>query len=229
MSKPSKRMNTNRESIDSKQHYNLDEAIFLLKKTGNTKFNETIDIAINLGIDPKKSDQNLRGSMVLPNGTGKTLRVIVFAQNEQVDDAKNAGADEVGLEDLAERIKSGFSEFDLVIATPDTMRIVGQLGQILGPKGMMPNPKDGTVTKNVADAVIKAKTGQIRFRNDKGGVVHCSIGKIDFSEKSIKENLESLLDEILKSKPSSVKGAFIKKVTISSTMGPGINIDYNTI
>ena len=229
MSKPSKRMNANRESIDSNRHYSLDEAILLLKKTGNIKFNETIDIAINLGIDPKKSDQNLRGSMVLPNGTGKTLKVIVFAQNEQVDDAKNAGADEVGLEDLAERIKSGFSEFDLVIATPDCMRIVGQLGQILGPKGMMPNPKDGTVTKNVADAVIKAKTGQIRFRSDKGGIVHCSIGKIDFSEKSIKENLESLLDEIIKNKPSSAKGAFIKKVTISSTMGPGINIDYNTI
>ena len=229
MSKPSKRMNANRESIDSNRHYSLDEAILLLKKTGNIKFNETIDIAINLGIDPKKSDQNLRGSMVLPNGTGKTLKVIVFAQNEQVDDAKNAGADEVGLEDLAERIKSGFSEFDLVIATPDTMRIVGQLGQILGPKGMMPNPKDGTVTKNVEDAVTKAKTGQIRFRSDKGGVVHCRIGKTDFSEQSIKENLGSLLDEIVKTKPPSAKGAFIKKVTISSTMGPGITIDHSTI
>jgi len=167
--------------------------------------------------------------MVLPNGTGKTLKVIVFAQSEQVDDAKNAGADEVGFEDLAEKIKSGFSEFDLVIATPDTMRVVGQLGQILGPKGMMPNPKDGTVTKNVEDAVIKAKTGQIRFRNDKGGVVHCSIGKIDFSEESIKENLESFLDEIVKSQPSSAKGVFIKKVTVSSTMGPGITIDHSTI
>jgi len=229
MSKESKRMNINRESIDYDQSYSLDKAISLLKKTSNAKFNETIDIAINLGIDPKKSDQNLRGSMVLPNGTGKTLKVIVFAQNEQVDDAKNAGADEVGLEDLAERIKSGFSEFDLVIATPDTMRVVGQLGQILGPKGMMPNPKDGTVTKNVEDAVIKAKTGQVRFRNDKGGVVHCSIGKIDFSEESIKENLESFLDEIVKSQPSSAKGVFIKKVTVSSTMGPGITIDHNTI
>ena len=229
MSKPSKRMNINRESIDSNQHYSLDEAISLLKKTSNAKFNETIDIAINLGIDAKKSDQNVRGSMVLPNGTGKTLRVIVFAQSEQVDAAKNAGADKVGFEDLAEEIKSGFSEFDVVIATPDTMRIVGQLGKILGPKGMMPNPKDGTVTKNVEDAVIKAKTGQIRFRNDKGGVVHCPIGKIDFSEESIKENLESLLDAIMKSKPSSAKGAFIKKVTVSSTMGPGITIDHSTI
>ncbi len=229
MSKPSKRMIVNQESIDSNRHYSLEEAISLLKKASNAKFNETIDISINLGIDAKKSEQNIRGSMVLPNGTGKKLKVIVFAQNEQVDAAKNAGADEVGLEDLAEKIKSGFHEFDVVIATPDTMRIVGQLGQILGPKGMMPNPKDGTVTKNVEDAVIKAKTGQIRFRNDKGGVVHCSIGKIDFSEESIKENLESLLEEIIKSKPSSAKGVFIKKVTVSSTMSPGITIDHSTI
>ena len=229
MSKPSKRMIVNRESIDCNRRYSLEEAISLLKKASNAKFNETIDISVNLGIDAKKSEQNVRGSMVLPNGTGKKLKVIVFAQNEQVDAAKNAGADEVGYEDLAEKIKSGFSEFDVVIATPDTMRIVGQLGQILGPKGMMPNPKDGTVTKNVEDAVNKAKTGQIRFRNDKGGVVHCSIGKIDFSEESIKENLESLLDEIIKSKPSSAKGAFIKKVTVSSTMGPGITIDHSTI
>ena len=229
MNKPSKRMSVNRESIDSSQYYSLDEAISLLKKTSNAKFNETIDIAINLGIDSKKSDQNVRGSMILPHGTGKTLRVIVFAQNEQVDAAQNAGADEVGLEDLAEKIKSGFSDFDLVIATPDAMRVVGQLGQILGPKGMMPNPKDGTVTKNVEDAVIKAKTGQIRFRNDKGGVVHCPIGKIGFTEASIKENLQSLLDEIAKSKPSSSKGAFIKKVTVSSTMGPGITIDHSSL
>ena len=229
MSKPSKRMIVNRESIDCNRRYSLEEAISLLKKASNAKFNETIDISVNLGIDAKKSEQNVRGSMVLPNGTGKKLKVIVFAQNEQVDSAKNAGADEVGLEDLAEKIKSGFREFDVVIATPDTMRIVGQLGQILGPKGMMPNPKDGTVTKNVEDAVNKAKTGQIRFRNDKGGVVHCSIGKIDFSEESIKENLESFLDEIVKSQPSSAKGVFIKKVTVSSTMGPGITIDHNTI
>ena len=229
MSKPSKRMIVNRESIDCNRRYSLEEAISLLKKASNAKFNETIDISVNLGIDAKKSEQNVRGSMVLPNGTGKKLKVIVFAQNEQVDAAKNAGADEVGYEDLAEKIKSGFSEFDLVIATPDTMRVVGQLGQILGPKGMMPNPKDGTVTKNVEDAVIKAKTGQIRFRNDKGGVVHCPIGKIDFSEESIKENLESLLEEILKSKPSSAKGVFIKKVTVSSTMSPGITIDHSTI
>ena len=229
MSKPSKRMIVNRESVDCNRRYSLEEAISLLKKASNAKFNETIDISVNLGIDAKKSEQNVRGSMVLPNGTGKKLKVIVFAQNEQVDSAKNAGADEVGLEDLAEKIKSGFREFDVVIATPDTMRIVGQLGQILGPKGMMPNPKDGTVTKNIEDAVNKAKTGQVRFRNDKGGVVHCSIGKIDFSEESIKENLESFLDEIIKSQPSSAKGVFIKKVTVSSTMGPGITIDHSTI
>ena len=229
MTKASKRMNIHRESIDYDQSYSLDKAISLLKKTSNAKFNETIDIAINLGIDAKKSDQNVRGSMVLPNGTGKTLKVIVFAQSEEVDAAKNAGADEVGSEDLAEKIKAGFSEFDVVIATPNTMRIVGQLGQILGPKGMMPNPKDGTVTKNVEDAVIKAKTGQIRFRSDKGGVVHCAIGKTSFSEQSIKENLGSLLDAIVKTKPSSAKGSFIKKLTISSTMGPGIKIDHSTI
>ena len=225
----SKRTTTNQESVNSEQHYSIDQAIALLKKTGNAKFQETIDIAINLGIDSKKSDQNVRGSTVLPNGTGKLLRVIVFAQGEDADTARNAGADEVGFEDLAEKIKTGFCEFDMVIATPDSMRVVGPLGQILGPKGMMPNPKDGTVTKNLEDAVNHAKAGQVRFRSDKGGVVHCSIGKIEFSEQSIKENLKSLLDAIIKNKPSSTKGPFIKKVTVSSTMGPGIIIDKSTI
>ena len=225
----SKRITANQESVNSEQHYSIDQAIALLKKTGNAKFKEAIDIAINLGIDPKKSDQNVRGSTVLPNGTGKLLRVIVFAQGEDADAAQNAGADEVGFEDLAEKIKTGFCEFDIVIATPDTMRVVGQLGQILGPRGVMPNPKDGTVTKNIADAVNNAKAGQVRFRSDKGGVVHCSIGKIEFSERSIKENLKSLLDAIVRNKPSSTKGPFIKKVTVSSTMGPGIIIDKSTI
>ena len=225
----SKRITANQESVNSEQHYSIDQAIALLKKTGNAKFKETIDIAINLGIDSKKSDQNVRGSTVLPNGTGKLLRVIVFAQGEDADAAQNAGADEVGFEDLAEKIKTGFCEFDIVIATPDTMRVVGQLGQILGPRGVMPNPKDGTVTKNIADAVNHAKAGQVRFRSDKGGVVHCSIGKIEFSEKSIKENFKSLLDAIIRNKPSSTKGPFIKKVTVSSTMGPGIIIDKSTI
>ena len=225
----SKRITANQESVNSEQHYSIDQAIALLKKTGNAKFKETIDIAINLGIDSKKSDQNVRGSTVLPNGTGKLLRVIVFAQGEDAEAAKNAGADEVGFEDLAEKIETGFCEFDMVIATPDTMRVLGQLGKILGPRGMMPNPKDGTVTKNVADAIERAKTGQVKFRSDKGGVVHCSIGKIEFPEKSIKENLKSLLDAIIKNKPPSTKGPFIKKVTVSSTMGPGITIDKSTI
>ena len=225
----SKRTTANQESVNSEQHYSIDQAIALLKKTGNAKFKETIDIAINLGMDSKKSDQNVRGSTVLPNGTGKLIRVVVFAQWEDADAAKNAGADEVGFEDLAEKIKTGFCEFDIVIATPDTMRVVGQLGQILGPRGVMPNPKDGTVTKNIADAVNNAKAGQVRFRSDKGGVVHCSIGKIEFSEKFIKENLKSLLDAIVKNQPSSSKGPFIKKVTVSSTMGPGIIIDKSTI
>jgi large subunit ribosomal protein L1 len=225
----SKRTTVNQESVDSEQHYSIDQAVDLLKKTGNAKFKETIDIAINLGIDSKKSDQNVRGSTVLPNGTGKLLRVIVFAQGEDAEAAKSAGADEVGFEDLAEKIKTGFCEFDMVIATPDTMRVVGQLGKILGPRGMMPNPKDGTVTKNIADAIKRAKTGQVKFRSDKGGVVHCSIGKIEFSEKSIKENVKSLLDAIIKNKPPSTKGPFIKKVTVSSTMGPGITIDKSTI
>ena len=229
MNRLSKRTTANQESVSSEQHYSIDQAIALLKKTGNAKFQETIDIAINLGIDSKKSDQNVRGSTVLPNGTGKLLRVIVFAQGEDADTARNAGADEVGFEDLAEKIKTGFCEFDMVIATPDSMRVVGPLGQILGPKGMMPNPKDGTVTKNLEDAVNHAKAGQVRFRSDKGGVVHCSIGKIEFSEQSIKENLKSLLDAIIKNKPSSSKGPFIKKVTVSSTMGPGIIIDKSTI
>ncbi len=229
MNRLSKRTTANQESVNSEQHYSIDQAIALLKKTGNAKFQETIDIAINLGIDSKKSDQNVRGSTVLPNGTGKLLRVIVFAQGEDADTARNAGADEVGFEDLAEKIKTGFCEFDMVIATPDSMRVVGPLGQILGPKGMMPNPKDGTVTKNLEDAVNHAKAGQVRFRSDKGGVVHCSIGKIEFSEQSIKENLKSLLDAIIKNKPSSAKGSFIKKVTVSSTMGPGIIIDQSTI
>ena len=229
MNRLSKRTTANQESVSSEQHYSIDQAIALLKKTGNAKFQETIDIAINLGIDSKKSDQNVRGSTLLPNGTGKLLRVIVFAQGEDADTARNAGADEVGFEDLAEKIKTGFCEFDMVIATPDSMRVVGPLGQILGPKGMMPNPKDGTVTKNLEDAVNHAKAGQVRFRSDKGGVVHCSIGKIEFSEQSIKENLKSLLDAIIKNKPSSAKGTFIKKVTVSSTMGPGIIIDQSTI
>ena len=229
MSASSKRYNNNKELIEENQKYMVDEAISLLKKTGNTKFKESIDVAINLGIDPKQTEQNVRGSVVLPNGTGKNMRVIVFAESVDAEAAKTAGADEVGAEDLAEKIKAGFSDFDIVIATPSSMKIVGQLGQILGPKGMMPNPKDGTVTKNIKEAVINAKKGQAMFRNDKGGVLHCSIGRVEFTEESIKENLLSLITQVNKSKPSSAKGIFIKKITLSSTMGPGIHVEESSI
>ena len=229
MSASSKRYNNNKELIEENQKYMVDEAISLLKKTGNTKFNESIDVAINLGIDPKQTEQNVRGSVVLPNGTGKNMRVIVFAESVDAEAAKTAGADEVGAEDLAEKIKAGFSDFDIVISTPSSMKIVGQLGQILGPKGMMPNPKDGTVTKNIKEAVTNAKKGQAMFRNDKGGVLHCSIGRVEFTEESIKENLLSLITQVNKSKPSSAKGIFIKKITLSSTMGPGIHVEESSI
>ena len=229
MSTVSKRYKNNKELIEENQKYMVDEAISLLKKTGNTKFKESIDVAIHLGIDPKQTEQNVRGSVVLPNGTGKNMRVIVFAESEDAEVAKTAGANEVGAEDLAERIKAGFSDFDIVIATPSSMKIVGQLGQILGPKGMMPNPKDGTVTKNIKEAVTNAKKGQAMFRNDKGGVLHCSIGRIEFTEESIKENLLSLITQVNKSKPSSAKGIFIKKITLSSTMGPGIHVEESSI
>ncbi|MBT5542401.1 MAG: 50S ribosomal protein L1 [Gammaproteobacteria bacterium] len=229
MSASSKRYNNNKELIEENQKYMVDEAISLLKKTGNTKFKESIDVAINLGIDPKQTEQNVRGSVVLPNGTGKNMRVIVFAESVDAEAAKTAGADEVGAEDLAEKIKAGFSDFDIVIATPSSMKIVGQLGQILGPKGMMPNPKDGTVTKNIKEAVTNAKKGQAMFRNDKGGVLHCSIGRVEFTEESIKENLLSLITQVNKSKPSSAKGIFIKKITLSSTMGPGIHVEESSI
>lgn len=229
MSTSSKRYNNNKELIEENQKYMVDEAISLLKKTGNTKFKESIDVAINLGIDPKQTEQNVRGSVVLPNGTGKNMRVIVFAESVDAEAAKTAGADEVGAEDLAEKIKAGFSDFDIVIATPSSMKIVGQLGQILGPKGIMPNPKDGTVTKNIKEAVTNAKKGQAMFRNDKGGVLHCSIGRVEFTEESIKENLLSLITQVNKSKPSSAKGIFIKKITLSSTMGPGIHVEESSI
>ena len=229
MSASSKRYNNNKELIEENQKYMVDEAISLLKKTGNTKFKESIDVAINLGIDPKQTEQNVRGSVVLPNGTGKNMRVIVFAESVDAEAAKTAGADEVGAEDLAEKIKAGFSDFDIVIATPSSMKIVGQLGQILGPKGMMPNPKDGTVTKNIKEAVTNAKKGQAMFRNDKGGVLHCSIGSVEFTEESIKENLLSLITQVNKSKPSTAKGIFIKKITLSSTMGPGIHVEESSI
>jgi large subunit ribosomal protein L1 len=224
MTKSSKRHTDNKDLLDAEKRYDLEEAITILKDATNAKFEESIDVAINLGIDGKLSDQNVRGSAILPNGSGKNMRVVVFAEGEDADAAMSAGADEVGMDDLAEKIKSGYSDFELVISTPSSMKIVGQLGQILGPKGMMPNPKDGTVTKNIKDAVNNAKKGQAMFRNDKGGIIHCSIGKLNFSEQAIKENFGSLIDEIKKNRPASAKGVFIKMITLSSTMGPGLKL-----
>ena len=224
MTKSSKRHTDNKDLVDAEKRYDLEEAITILKDATNAKFEESIDVAINLGIDGKLSDQNVRGSAILPNGSGKNMRIVVFAEGEDADAAKSAGADEVGMDDLAEKIKSGYSDFELVISTPSSMKIVGQLGQILGPKGVMPNPKDGTVTKNIKDAVNNAKKGQAMFRNDKGGIIHCSIGKLNFSEQAIKENFGSLIDEIKKNRPASAKGVFIKMITLSSTMGPGLKL-----
>ena len=220
----SKRHKENREALDSEAIYELSQAITILQSSKKTKFEESVDVAINLGIDPKQSDQNVRGSAALPNGTGKTLKIAVFAEGDEATDAKEAGADKIGMDDLAEEIKSGNMDFDMVIATPSSMKLVGQLGQILGPKGLMPNPKDGTVTKNVKDAVTNAKKGQAMYRNDKAGIVHCSIGKVGFKGEQIEENFNALLDDIKRSRPSSMKGIFIKKITMSSTMGPGIKI-----
>jgi len=224
MTKISKRHRENQGLVDTENRYELQEAISILKNSVNVKFNESVDVAINLGVDSKQSDQNVRGSALLPYGTGKTIRVIVFAEGDEADKAQEAGADRVGMDDLAEQIKSGYLDFDLVIATPSSMKIVGQLGQVLGPKGLMPNPKDGTVTKNIKDAVFNAKKGQAMFRNDKSGIIHCSIGKLSFEEKAIKENFSSLMEQVNKSKPPSTKGVFIKAVTLSSTMGPGIKL-----
>ena len=207
----SKRHRENREVVDSESRYELSQAISILQNSKKTKFEESVDVAINLGIDPKQSDQNVRGSAALPNGTGKTLKIAVFAEGDEATDAKEAGADKIGMEDM-------------VIATPSSMKLVGQLGQILGPKGLMPNPKDGTVTKNVKDTVTNAKKGQAMYRTDKGGIIHCSIGKVGFKSEQIEENYNVLIEEIKKSRPSSTKGVFIKRVTMSSTMGPGIKI-----
>lgn len=229
MAKLSKRQKAIKEQIESGKLYSATEAFALLKSFPKTKFVETIDVSLNLGIDARKSDQGVRGATVLPHGTGKTVRVAVFAQGEQAEAAKAAGADKVGFEDLAESVKAGEMDFDVVIASPDAMRVVGQLGQILGPRGLMPNPKVGTVSANVAEAVSNAKAGQVRYRNDKNGIVHSPIGKIDFSEKDLKENLEALVVDIKKAKPSSAKGTYIKKITISSTMGPGLAIDPATV
>ena len=225
----SKKQKKIREKIVPCQLYKVVEAIEILKEFASTKFREGIDIAVNLGVDPRKSDQVVRSATNLPKGTGKTVRVAVFAQGDNAIKAKSAGADLVGFEDLAEQIKAGEMNFDVVIATPDAMRIVGQLGQILGPRGLMPNPKVGTVTMNVEAAVKDAKSGQVRYRTDKNGIIHCSVGKIDFSADDLIENVSALLADFRKAKPASSKGVYIKKITLSTTMGPGIPIDPASI
>lgn len=225
MSRSTKRQNIINERVVSGKQYGLEEAVSLLKALPPLKFNESIDVSVSLGIDPNKSDQMVRGAVVLPHGTGKKIRVAVFAQNEAAVTATTAGADLVGFEELADKIKQGIIEFDLLIATPDAMRIVGQLGQILGPRGLMPNPKIGTVTQDVATAVKNAKSGQVTYRADKGGIIHGAIGKINFSFESLRENLLALLQDLKRVKPSSSKGIYIKKVVLSSSMGPGLTID----
>jgi len=210
---------------DDQVSYKLDEALELVKQTGSAKFDETVDVAINLGVNAKKSDQNVRGATVLPRGTGRTMRVAVFAEGADADAAREAGADLVGFEDLAEQVQGGKIEFDVCIATPSTMRVVGKLGQILGPRGLMPNPKVGTVTQDVTKAVTNAKAGQVQFRIDKAGIVHCPIGKVSFDVEGLKENLVALLDALNRAKPSTAKGQYIKRVTLSTTMGPGVKVD----
>jgi len=225
----SKRRKAAREKVDSTKVYLIDEALSLVKEFANAKFPESIDVAVNLGVDPRKSDQVVRGSTVLPNGTGKTIRVAVFAQGENADKARAAGADIVGFEDLAAAVKGGELNFDVVIATPDAMRVVGQLGQILGPRGLMPNPKVGTVTADVEGAVKNAKAGQVRYRTDKAGIIHCPIGRADFEVSALKENLDALLADLKKSKPAASKGQYVRKLTVSSTMGPGVSVDRTSI
>ncbi len=229
MASLTKRKKLAREKVDAATFYQVDEALALVKELATSRFPESIDISVNLGVDTRKSDQVIRGSTVLPNGTGKTVRVAVFAQGDNADKAKNAGADIVGFEDLAETIKGGEMNFDVVIATPDAMRVVGKLGQILGPRGLMPNPKVGTVTADVETAVKNAKAGQVRYRTDKAGIIHCSIGRVDFEVSALKENLAALLADLQKGKPAASKGAYLKRLTVSSTMGPGISIDRASI
>lgn len=229
MAKISKRAQKIAAKVQPGKQYGIEEALGLLKEVAATKFDESVDVAVNLGIDARKSDQVVRGSTVLPNGTGKKVRVAVFAQGANADKARDAGADVIGFEDLAEKIKAGNMDFDVVIASPDAMRIVGQLGQILGPRGLMPNPKVGTVTPDVAGAVRNAKAGQVRYRADKAGIIHCTIGKVSFEPKALRENLEALLGDLNKLKPAGTKGIYMKKIYVSSTMGPGLAVDRSTL
>ncbi len=229
MAKRSKRYRAIRERLQVGKNYPVNEAFELLKSLPPAKFVESVDVSINLGVDPRKSDQVVRGASVLPHGTGKVIRVAVFAQGTNADTARAAGADIVGFDDLADRVKQGFTDFDVVIATPDAMRVVGQLGKILGPRGLMPNPKTGTVTPDVATAVRNAKGGQVRYRTDKAGIIHCPIGKVSFNVDSLRENLQFLLTDLQKLKPSTSKGIYMRRVTISTTMGPGIPLDQTSL
>lgn len=229
MAKLSKRQKAIREKVERSKLYPLDEAFEVLKSLPTAKFAESVDVSVNLGVDPRKSDQVVRGSTVLPNGTGKTVRVAVFTQGDNVEAAKEAGADIVGMDELAEQIKGGDLNFDVVIASPDAMGVVGRLGTILGPRGLMPNPKVGTVTPDVAGAVRNAKAGQVRYRTDKGGLIHCSIGKLDFDPAALRQNLEALIADLNKAKPSAAKGIYLKKVTVSTTMGPGLSVDLSAL
>ena len=229
MAKLSKRVRAFREKVDANHSYPLDEALALIKEFGTAKFNETVEIAVNLGVDARKSDQGVRGATTLPHGTGAAVRVAVFTQGESADKAKELGAEFVGMEELAEQIKGGMMDFDVVIASPDAMRVVGTLGQVLGPRGLMPNPKTGTVTPDIEAAVQNAKAGQMRFRSDKNGIVHGGIGKVSFEPDAIKGNLIAVLADLKKAKPASAKGIYVRKVTLSTTMGPGVTIDHNAI
>lgn len=230
MAKPSKRQTLIHEKIEAGRAYSMEDAVALLVELGqHVKFKESVDVAVNLGVDARKSDQVVRSSTVLPHGTGRTVRVAVFTQGANVEKAKEAGADIVGMDDLADEIKKGNMDFDVVIASPDAMRVVGQLGQILGPRGLMPNPKVGTVTPDVATAVKNAKAGQVRYRTDKNGIIHSPLGNVEFSAKNIQENLEALIADLKKAKPSSSKGVYLKKITLSSTMGPGLTIDQSAL
>jgi large subunit ribosomal protein L1 len=229
MANASKRLRAIKEKIDRSRTYPVIDALQLVKETATAKFDESIDIAVNLGVDARKSDQIVRGSVVLPKGTGKTVRVAVFAQGDNVQKAKDAGADIVGFDDLAAEIKGGKMDFDVVIATPDAMRVVGQLGQILGPRGLMPNPKVGTVSADVVTAVKNAKAGQVQYRTDKGGIVHCTIGRASFAVEDLKENLAALIDALQRAKPASSKGIYFKRLSVSSTMGAGVRVDQASL
>ena len=229
MAKLSKKAKLVKSKVDRTKQYPIADAVALLKELATSKFAEAIDVSVNLGVDPRKSDQNVRGATVLPNGTGKTVRVAVFTQGANAEAAKTAGADIVGMDDLGDLVKKGQMDFDVVIASPDAMRVVGQLGQILGPRGLMPNPKVGTVTADVATAVKNAKSGQVRYRTDKSGIIHCTLGKVSFDAEAVQGNLEALLADLRKMKPTAAKGVYIKKITLSSTMGPGLWLDASSL